>query len=293
MTTATLSLGVFPLVRELISLTKPRVTLLVILTCGAGMAVAPASMAPIKALLLAVGTVLVVGSANAFNCLIERDSDALMSRTRDRALPAGRLSAGWAFGFAALLALLSLPALLQVNLLTGALGMLALFLYVCVYTPMKSRSPAALVVGSVPGAIPPLMGWSAVTGTVEPGGLVLFGILFLWQMPHVIGLSCFRMEDYQRAGTRVLPAVRGVGVAKWHALLWALLLVPVAALLVPLGLAGPVYGAASVLCSAAYVAACLVGFSSDSGPVWGRRLFLVSLSYLPALFTALLVDAAL
>lgn len=293
MATATLSLGVLPLMRELVSLTKPRVSLLVILTCGAGMAVAPATIAPGDALLMMLGIVLVVGCANAFNCLIERESDALMTRTRERALPAGRLSPGWALGFATLLGAAALPILLHINTVTGVVGLLALFLYVCVYTPMKSRSPAALVVGAVPGALPPLMGWTAVTGRVEAGGLVLFGILFLWQMPHVIGLSCYRMEEYVRAGTRVLPAVRGFRVAKWHALGWALLLLPVSFMLVPLGLAGFAYGAAALALSLGYVAVTLRGFATEPGPSWGRRLFLVSLLYLPLLFTALMFDVAL
>ena len=291
MATATLTVGVFPVVRDLVSLTKPRVSLLVILTCAAGMAIAPGSIGLGRILLMMLGMVLVVGSANVLNCYLERESDGLMRRTEQRALPAGRLPPPLALGFGLALATVSLPMLLSVNTATGLLGILALFLYVGVYTPMKSRSPEAMVVGAVPGALPPLMGWTAVTAAVDAGALVLFGILFLWQMPHVIGLSCYRKAEYVRAGIRVLPAVRGDRMAKWHALGWAMLLLPVSAWLVPLGVAGPLYGTAAILLGLAYVAVILRGFRSEAGEPWGRRLFLVSLFYLPLLFMSLMFDA--
>lgn len=293
MTTAALNTGVWPLFRELVSLTKPRVSLLVLLTAAAGMGLAHHAMALSQIVAMQLGMVLIVGCANALNCWIERDSDALMERTSNRALPAGRLSPHAALGFACLLGAVSVPLLtLLVNPLTGLLGVLALLLYVGAYTPLKSRTPAALIIGAVPGALPPLMGVTAATGRMDGLGLALFGILFLWQMPHVIGLSCYRKADYERAGIKVLPLVRGDRVAKWHALLWAISLLPVSLALPSLGAGSTLYTIFAWLLGLAYVGLTLRGFQRDSGAVWGRRLFLGSLLYLPLLFAALLLDSA-
>lgn len=291
MATAALNSGLLPLVRELVSLTKPRVSLLVLLTAAAGMALAKGAIAVERVIAMQVGMVLVVGCANALNCWMERDSDALMSRTRARSLPAGRLAPQVALVFAAALGALAIPILtFLVNPLTGLLGVAALFLYVAIYTPLKSRSPSALIVGGIPGAMPPLMGVTAVTAQVDLLSVALFGILFLWQMPHVIGLSCYRKEDYVRAGIKVLPAVRGDRVAKWHAFFWAVALLPVSLSLPALGAGGDAYLVAAALLGVTYVAMTLHGFVRDDGPRWGRRLFLVSLFYLPLLFTALILD---
>lgn len=291
MATAALSTGVVPMVRELVSLTKPRVSLLVLLTSAGGMALADGALPLARALAMHLGMVLVVGSANALNCWLERESDGLMSRTSNRSLPAGRLAPQMALGFALLLFAVAIPLLtFLVNPVTGLLGALAVALYVGVYTPLKSRSPVALVVGAVPGALPPLMGVTAVTGTPTALGWVLFGILFLWQMPHVIGLSCYRKAEYARAGIKVLPVVRGDGAAKWHALLWAVPLLPCSLALIPLGIGGVIYAASASLLGLGYIAFTLWGFRRDTGARWGRRLFLASLFYLPLLFTALLLD---
>ena len=239
-----------------------------------------------------LGMWLVVGCANALNCWMERESDGLMSRTSKRALPAGRLSPQAALWFALVLLVAAIPILTYlVNPLTGFLGALAVVLYVGVYTPLKSRSPSALVVGAVPGALPPMMGVTAASGELNSLAWVLFGILFLWQMPHVIGLSCYRKSDYAAAGIKVLPVVRGDRVAKWHAVLWSLPLVPCSLLLVPLGVGGVVYAVGAALLGLTYVAATLWGIRRDDGARWGRRLFLVSLFYLPLLFIALMLDA--
>lgn len=291
MTTATHTATAASTLRDLISLAKPRVSTLVIATAAAGIWVAPGSISPARTLWMLLGTVLVVAGANVLNCWMERESDARMHRTRDRALPGGRLDPTLALVFGVGLSAVALPMLhLRVNGMTAGLAALALLSYVLVYTPLKSVSPSALIVGAVPGALPPLMGWTAVTGSIDPGGLVLFGILFLWQMPHVLGLSCYRRSEYEAAGIKVLPAVRGDRVAKWHALLWALLLLPVSLLLAPLGLAGPLYVGLGGALGLGYLAATVIGFRRDPGPRWGRRLFLVSLLYLPALFAVLMLD---
>jgi heme o synthase len=283
-----------PFATDLISLTKPRVTSLVVATAAAGLGLAPGSIALPKALLMLLATAMLVGSANAFNSWMERDLDGLMARTSRRPLPARRLEPQVAFGFAALLALVSLPVLtLSVNAVTGLLGTLALWSYVWVYTPLKYRSPAALIVGAVPGALPPLMGWTAVSGRIDAGGLWLFGILFLWQMPHVIGLSSYRAADYQSAGVCVLPLVRGPRVAQLHAIGWAAVLLAFSLAAGPLGVAGPLYLALAVGLGVAYLGSTLYAWvrPNESVEVWGRRVFLVSLLYLPLLLSGLLLDA--
>jgi heme o synthase len=169
-----------PLVIDLVALTKPRVTGLVMATAAVGMGVAPGVIGLSQALYMLATTALLVGAANSLNCWLERESDAFMRRTRGRPLPAGRLNPPVAFGFATALTLVSLPMLsIAVNPVTGLLGTLSLFSYVWLYTPLKYKTPYAMVVGAVPGALPPLMGWTAVTGEIGWGGLVLFGIVFV------------------------------------------------------------------------------------------------------------------
>lgn len=290
MSTLAARLRHWPFVLDLIALTKPRVTALVMATAAVGMGLAPGAIGMNKALFMLATTALLVGAANALNCWLERETDAFMQRTRKRPLPAGRLDPPVAFGFATALTLISLPLLsIGVNSVTGLLGALSLFSYVWLYTPLKYKTPHAMIVGAVPGALPPLMGWTAVTGQVGWGGVVLFGIVFLWQMPHVIGLSSFRQRDYAAAGIRVLPLVRSERVVRYHAIAWAALLLPVSVALVPLGLAGYGYLAAALLLSALYLGVTLRG-AAETLPRWGRRVFLVSLFYLPLLLLALMLD---
>ncbi|HEX7476772.1 MAG TPA: heme o synthase [Polyangiales bacterium] len=291
MNTAAATTGFVPTFRDLVALTKPRVTALVLATSGAGMALAPGALPVGRGCLMLLGTLLCVASANALNCFLERESDKLMARTRTRPLPAGRLEPSLALGFGLLLGALSLPVLaLGVNPVTGALGALALVSYVAVYTPMKTMSPLALVVGAVPGALPPLMGWTAVTGHIAAFGLVLFAILFLWQLPHVIGLGSFRRDDYVAAGIRVLPAVYGERFVKTHAVIWTLVLCGASVLPTVFGWAGPGYLITALLLGGAYLAATLRGFRTTPLSSWGKRLFLTSLFYLPFLFLALILD---
>jgi heme o synthase len=296
-----------PLVTDLLALTKPRVTSLVLATAAVGMGLSPQRIALPQALSMMVATALLVAAANALNCWLERETDALMTRTRERPLPAGRLEPQLAFAFATALTLISLPLLtLLVNPVTGLLGALSLFVYVWLYTPMKFKSPYAMVVGAVPGALPPLMGWTAVTGRVGLGGLLLFAIVFVWQMPHVIGLSSYRRAEYAAAGIRVLPLVRSPRVTQLHAIGWATLLLPISLALVPLGIGGAFYAAAAVVLFVLYFGATVSGIApalrggaismrallppDESLERWGRRVFLVSLFYLPLLLLALMLD---
>jgi protoheme IX farnesyltransferase len=243
------------------------------------------------ALWTTAGVALIVSSANAMNCWLERDVDRLMERTADRPLPAGRLDARTALRFGVGLSLLGLPVLaFAVNALTACLGAIAVVVYVGVYTPLKQRSWLALLVGAIPGAMPPLLGWTAATGRVEVPGLVLFLILFLWQLPHFIAIAEFRKGEYENAGLRVLPSERSERVARVHAVFWAAVLLPLSLLPTWLGLAGSVYLAVAAVLGAVYLAVAGLGLRFQ-GRGWARRLFVTSIVYLPVLFAALVIDA--
>ena len=291
MSTAAVNTGISPLVRDLVALTKPRVTLLVLSTAAVGMGIAPGTLGPVRALWMLLGTWLCVASANALNCFIERESDKRMRRTSNRPLPAGRLDPALARAFGLFLGVVSLPVLaLATNLVTSVLGFVALVSYVGVYTPMKQRSTFALIVGAVPGALPPLMGYAAVSGELGAKGVLLFALLFLWQIPHVIGLGAFRREDYVAAGIRVLPAVLGAERTRIHAISWCLLLVSVSLLPEWLGWTSWLYLSVAISLGAWFTSATLRPSSAATLTAWGRRVFFTSLFYLPILFLALLID---
>jgi len=281
-----------PTVRDLVALTKPRITMMVLVTAAGGMWLAPGSLdlGPVLVMLLTTG--MVVSAANTLNCYLERDSDRLMARTAKRPLPDGRLEPNWALFLGIAMGLFAIPTLtFAVNFMTGLLGAIALVSYVAIYTPMKQYTPAALFVGALPGALPPLMGWTAVTGSIAVPGLVLFGVLFFWQIPHFIAISVFRQEDYERAGLKVLPSVRGIRTAKVQATLHSGALWAVSLLLVPYGLAGTIYLVAALALGCYFFWAAVRGFWVEDSDAWAKKLFLASLIYLTALFAALIVDA--
>lgn len=287
--------GAFSLLRDLIALTKPRVTSLVLLTAAVGIYLAPRdSGSPSLPSLLAslFATALAVASANALNCWWERDVDRHMARTRDRPLPARRLDPQTALAFGLALGGISVPALwIAANPLTACLGALALVIYVLAYTPLKSRSPWALPIGAVPGALPPLMGWTAVTGRLDLAGLGLFAILFVWQIPHFLAIGLFRKDDYARAGLKILPVVRGEMATRIHIALYVIALVPITLALVPLGIAGVGYLAVAIVLGASFLVWSMTGLRTEVGPGWARGLFFVSLVHLSGLFIALVVFA--
>ncbi len=296
MTTAVSTRGLAATLRDMVALTKPRITLMVVITAAGGMWLAsraaetPTSALRIFAVLSTIA--MVVGGANTLNCYLERDSDRFMERTRYRPLPDGRLDPKLALYFGVALGVVSVPILVLVaNPLTGLLGAIALVTYVAIYTPMKQMSPVALLVGAVPGALPPLMGWTAVTGRLDLPGLVLFAILFLWQIPHFIAISIVRQEDYERAGLKVLPSVQGLGAAKAQAAFYASLLVPVSLMLFLQQVAGKIYLGTAIVLNVAFVGVALRGLRESSGLPWARKLFVVSLVYLTVLFGAMMLDA--
>jgi heme o synthase len=273
--------------KDLLLLSKPRLSGLVVVTSAGGLALAPGSIGAARAILSVLATAAVVGAANALNSYVERETDGLMRRTRDRPLPAGRIEPFVALALGITVPAFALPILtLVANPLTALLAFVALVVYVLVYTPMKQRSTLALFVGAVPGAIPPLMGWTAVTGRLDAGGIALFALLFAWQLPHFLSISIYLAEDYARGGIKAFALVHGEPATRAWIALTSVVLVPVSLAFVPLGLAGPAYGIVAVVLGAALAAYALTGLGAVGGR-WARNLFLGTLAYLTLVFAAL------
>jgi protoheme IX farnesyltransferase len=274
---------------DLVALVKPNIMVMALLTAAGAMSLAPGSVPPGRALWLILGTALIVGSANTLNMWLERDIDCLMVRTRNRPLPQHRLDARTALVFGTVQGALSLPALAMVNLVTAGLGLVALLMYVGVYTPMKQRSHWATWVGAVPGALPALMGWTAATGRISLGGLAVFGVLFFWQIPHFHAIAMYRQRDYDAAGLKTLPGTHGAAAARTHIV--GYLVVQVAVSLVPffLGVAGLPY---LIVASVLGLGVLLQGAGGLRGAStkWARQVFLASIVYLPVLFAVMVLD---
>lgn len=275
-----------------LELTKPSITGLVLITTAAGFVAASTGGVDVLLLIHAlVGTALLSGGTNAFNQILEREHDARMPRTRERPLPAGRLGVGEASAFAAaLVAGGTLYLLAAVNGLTALLGFLTAASYVLVYTPMKRHSSFSALVGSVPGALPILGGWTAASGALGAGGWVLFGVVFLWQLPHLLGLEWLCRDQYREAGFRVLAADDDSGRrSSARSVVYTLALLPVSLLPLPLGLAGDAYAAVAAGLGLLYVGSA-ARFALRLDEDGARGVFLVSLVYLPALLAALVLN---
>jgi protoheme IX farnesyltransferase len=246
---------------------------------------------PWRFVALMAGLSFLGAGCGAWNHVLERDVDARMRRTAHRPIPAGRWSwqaAAW-FGTAAT-ALGLLFLFLGVNALTGWLGFATFVSYVVVYTPLKRYSSLATLVGAVPGALPPLIGWTGATGRVGLEGMLLFGILFLWQIPHFLALAWLYREDYARAGFPVLTVLdTGGAQTARQAVLYAAVLVPLSVIPTIAGLAGAVYFAGALLLGLGFFA-CAVALWRKRETKQARRLFFASLVYLPALALLLCWD---
>lgn len=284
-------LGVLPLARDLVSLAKPRLSSLVLVTTAGGYVLAPGAVTAWETLKVVFATALLVASANTLNCVIEADTDRRMERTRARALAAGRVPLAFGLLHGVALAAIALPLLSQHgNPLAALLGAVAHFSYVAIYTPLKRHSSLATIVGAVPGALPPLIGWTAATGRADLPGLVLFAVLFLWQIPHFLALSMMLRDDYARAGLKVLTIDGSAEATRVNAVRWTLALVPTTLLLVPLGVAGPMYGAGALTAGLAFLATAFFGVRESAGRTGATRLFFASIVYLPVLFALLALD---
>lgn len=277
--------------RDAVSLTKPRIMTMALLTAVGGLSLAPGAPAVSVWLALMIGTGLIVGAANTLNMYLERDIDCMMSRTKNRPLPAGRLDPGFALGFGVLQAFVAVPVLtFALNPLTGMLGVIALLSYAMLYTPLKQRTTLATIIGAAPGAMPALMGWTAATGVIDAGGLAVFGLLFVWQIPHFHAIALFRHKEYARAGLKTVPGERGERAAQRTIVSYLVVQLAVSMTLYPLGVAGRWYLVTALVGGLAYLAYGFVGLRQGAGPRWAKRLFLVSIVYLPVLFVVLVLN---
>ena len=276
----------------LLALTKPRITLMVLVSAGAGYLAGAAGSASLWRLLVAsIGIALVAGGTSAVNMVMERDVDALMVRTRGRPLPAGRVTVRAASVFALAITLAGIIFLaVFVNLLTAILATVAFLAYILAYTPLKRVSSLSTLVGAVPGALPIMGGWTAATGSIDPGAWALFGILFFWQLPHFLALAWMYRDDYRQGGLQMLGVSDPSGRQTRHqSVLYALALLPTSLLPVLLGLTGTAYALAALALTGTYVASALrFAYRADSPAA--RGLFRVSLFYLPMLLMLLTVD---
>ncbi len=275
-----------------LELTKPRITLMVLLTAGIGILLA-AKEPPGLELVLAtlVGTWLVAAGSSALNHALEYRLDALMERTANRPVAAGRMAPRAAIAFGLLIAVSGLLLLAwRVNWTTAILGLIAFLGYVVVYTPLKVKSSLSTLVGAIPGAIPPMMGWTAIAGELEPGAWVLFGLLFLWQLPHFLAIAWLCRDDYARAGFPMLSVIQPDGRSTARQMvLYGLALIPVSLAPTVLGLAGRGYFGGALALGVLYLALS-VAFVFDRSEAAARRVLLASVIYLPAVLGVLAFD---
>ena len=277
---------------DYLALTKPRVVLMVLITTFVGYYLAsPGGAEPLRLLHTLVGTALAAGGTMTLNQFMERRRDAHMVRTRQRPLPAGRLLPLEALIIGLSLLVMGLGYLqLLVGPLAAGLTATITATYLLLYTPLKPVTSLCSLVGAVPGALPPVVGWAAARGELGFEAAVLFAIMFLWQVPHTLAIGTLYRDDYARAGIRVLPVVDWSGKSTGtHSVTNCLALLPVALMPTLLGMAGAVYFAAALLLSIGFLAAAVAlkrsGEASDA-----RRLLITSLVYLPVLLTVMALD---
>lgn len=277
-----------------IEMTKYRLSSLVVVTAGAGYALAGAGAAPFDPFLFVValvGTTLAAFGANVLNQCLEVDRDREMGRTQGRPLPSGRLSLaeGLTWGLGLLVAGVGALAL-SVNLLAAFLAFLVAAIYVGVYTPLKPRTSLNTIAGAVCGAVPPMIGWVARTGEVAPGAWVLFAVLFVWQIPHFLAIDWYHQDDYARGGFRMASSVDRSGFfSAHHAVLYAAALIPITLLAPITGIGGWVYAVGALALGTAFLTLSVVWLIQRTRRN-ARRLFFASLAYLPLLLGLMVFD---
>ena len=271
---------------DFLALAKPRLNVLVVASSLAGYAMGGGEISnAVRVILTVAGTALVAGGASAFNQVIERGPDALMRSTRLRPVPDGRLQPGESLIFASLSSVLGLIVLAAgVNVLSAAVALTTLLTYVLLYTPLKRRTSFATVIGAIPGALPPVIGWAAARDGLSPGAWVLFAIVFLWQLPHFLAIAWIYREDYARAGFPMLPVIEpdGRSTAR-QALFYCAALLPVSMAPTLVGLTNTMYFAASLTLGLVFFALTL-RFARTRAIPDARRLFFGSIIYLPILW---------
>ena len=286
--------------KDWFALLKPRVITLVVFTGFVGLLVAPGHLHPVLAFTAVLCIAVAAGAAGAINMWYDRDIDAVMRRTAKRPIPCGRIAAGPALGFGVVLAIASVILLgLATNTAAAAVLAVSILFYVFVYTIwLKRRTPQNIVIGGAAGAFPPVIGWAAVTGSIDVMPVLLFAIVFFWTPPHFWALSLYASDDYERAGVPMLPVVAGAKATRRQVMIYTVVLAIVSVLPWGLGYAGPVYGVSAVGLSAWFLLASWgvlhdkqdaagVSLTRDAPAKWAFR---VSLVYLFTLFGALAAD---
>ncbi len=279
-------------VQDFLELTKPRLTSLVALTALVGYLAGSQGPIDVGNLLAAlIGTTLLAAGGCAINQVMEVDLDARMERTRDRPIPSGRLQPLESAVFGAIVTASGFVLLAAgTNTLTTLLGLTAVVSYLAIYTPLKRTTGLCTLVGALPGALPPAMGWVAATGRIEAGTWMLFSILFLWQLPHFLSIAWMRRDDYVASGCPMLSVLDPDGsLTSRQAVLYCLALLPVSLLPTVFGIAGPLYFVSALFLGLAYTMMA-GGLAWQTSFASARRLFLTSLAYLPILLIVLVMD---
>ncbi|MGA9826560.1 MAG: heme o synthase [Methylocystis sp.] len=280
------------------ALLKPRVMSLVVFTALTGVVMAPTPPNLVIAFASLLAIAVGAGASGALNMWFESDIDALMTRTRKRPIPSGRLAREEALAFGLVLAGMSVFTLgLVANWLAAGLLAFTIFFYVVIYTMwLKRATPLNIVIGGAAGALPPMVGFAAATGELGLSSVVLFAIIFVWTPPHFWALALLKSDDYARAGIPMLPNVAGPDRTRLEILIYSALLAPIGVLPYLLGYASPAYGLISSLCGAAFMLCALSTYRNREGEAAktaARRLFIFSIAYLFALFLTLVVERIL
>lgn len=277
---------------DYLELTKPRITSFVVMTTFVGYLMGnEGALDPLRVLHVLLGTALVASGSSALNQYLERDLDRLMRRTAKRPLPAGRITPTAALAFGVGTSILGLAYLaVATNLLTAVLAVATLASYVFVYTPSKRVTHLSTVIGGVPGALPPVGGWAAAAGALGPGAWALFAIQFAWQLPHFLAIAWIYRKDYEKGGYPMLSVIDPTGnaVAR-QTVLWSLGLVPLSLAPTLMGMAGHFYWIGALLLSGLFVLSS-IGFYRSRSDAAARRLFLVSIAFLPLIFALLVLN---
>lgn len=279
---------------DFVALAKPRLNMLVVVSALAGYVMGGGEMLDaIRVICTVAGTALVAGGASALNQVIERVPDSLMRRTRMRPMPDGRLQPFEAVAFGITLVLAGLALLAAgVNLLSAAVALTTLLTYALIYTPLKRRTSFATVIGAIPGALPPVIGWAAARGSLSQGAWVLFAIVFLWQLPHFLAIAWMYREDYARAGFPMLPVIEpdGRSTAR-QAVFYCAALLPVSLAPTLLGMANSVYFVSALGLGLLFLVLTLK-FARTRAVADARRLFFGSIIYLPILWILMIAGRA-
>jgi heme o synthase len=278
--------------RQFLALTKPRVVTLIVFTAVIGMFLATPGLPPLGAVLFGtIGIALVAGAAAAINCLVEQKIDAVMLRTRARPLPRGEITSAQTLTFASIVGGTGLALLYsQVNPLTMWLTLATFVGYAVIYTVLlKPATPQNIVIGGASGAMPPVLGWAAVTNDVAPEALLLFLIIFVWTPPHFWALALYRAKEYAKAGLPMLPVTHGPEYTRVQIVLYTVALVAVSLLPFAIRMSGYIYLAAALGLGATFIRYALALWRTYSDSL-ARRTFRYSIFYLSALFSALLLD---